>query len=79
MRDTYVLFVFSLLIASATFLAWAHILDASLTLIPIITGFLGLLAKIDRPIQPSVPLMQRLGISKPPPTLRQLNVSDEDK
>jgi hypothetical protein len=73
------MWIFTLLIACATFLAWAKILDGSLTFVPIVTGFLGLLAKIDRPLQPSVSLMQRLGISKPPPTLRNLNPSDPPK
>jgi len=75
-RDTYVFLIFSLLIASASFLAWAKVLDGSLTLLPIITGFLGLLAKLDRPLQPSVPILQRLGITNPPKPLRPLTPTD---
>lgn len=75
MRDTYVFFIFALLIGASTFLAYGHVVDGSLTLLPIITGFLGLLAKLDRPIQPSMPFLERLGISKPPPNLQPLSKS----
>jgi hypothetical protein len=71
-RDTYVMWIFTMLIACATFLAWARIVDGTITILPIITGFLGLLAKLDRPIQPSVPLLERWGITKPPKPLKPL-------
>jgi hypothetical protein len=45
MRDTYVFTLFSFFIASGTFLAWSGKVNPELILAPVITGFLGLLAK----------------------------------
>ena len=44
MRDTYVLTLFALFIASATFLAYQGKVEPQLIMTPIVTGFLGLLA-----------------------------------
>jgi hypothetical protein len=81
MRDTYVLILFSMFIASGTFLAYSGKVEPQLILTPIVTGFLGLLAST-RPHQHPLPpgpylettattrvatLAQRIGISKPPP------------
>ncbi len=44
MRDTYVLIVFVLLIAAGTGLAWGGKVTPEAVLVPLTTGFLGLLA-----------------------------------
>lgn len=73
------MWIFTLLIGAATFLAYFKILDAQLTLLPIITGFLGLLARVEiiKPSEAQAKLnwMQRIGISKPPPSLQPLSGS----
>jgi hypothetical protein len=46
MRDTYVFFLFTMFIASGTFLAYSGKVEPQLVLTPIVTGFLGLLASV---------------------------------
>lgn len=79
MRDTYVLILFCMFIASGTFLAFTGKVEPQLIMTPIVTGFLGLLARTSNTgSSPSSPsplvatsitsgLAQRFGMSKPPP------------
>lgn len=77
MRDTYIFILFTMFIGSGTFLAYTGKVEPQLVLAPIMTGFLGLLAKAGTSSSSSptlglppygVPsLAQRLGFSKPPP------------
>jgi len=74
MRDTYVFFVLLSLIAASAFLAYTGKAEANVIMTPLVTGFFGLLAEIKRSNvsgTTTVPmtLLQRLGISKPPPSL----------
>lgn len=77
MRDTYVLILFMMFIACGTFLAYSGKVEPQLIMTPIVTGFLGLLARTNSaPHPPPNPLVatsvtsslaQRFGASKPAP------------
>ena len=84
MRDTYVFLIFITLILCACFLSFTKLIDAKDAFVPIVTGFLGMLAQVDR-TRSGEPgdrrsLLQRIGISKAPPTLEPLvKVTDTEK